>query len=40
MPTSIIALGIQEELAKLLVLMEQVYDVTYRKKIEKGRSSQ
>lgn len=34
-PTSIIALGIQEELAKLLVLMEQVYDVTYRKEIEK-----
>lgn len=34
-PTSIIALGIQEELAKLLVLMEQVYDVTYRKVIEK-----
>jgi len=34
-PTSITALGIQEELAKLLVLMEQVYDVTYRKEIEK-----
>jgi len=32
--TSIIALGIQEELAKLLTLMEQVYDMTYRKEIE------
>jgi len=32
--TSIIAWCIQEELAKLLELMEQVYDVTYRKEIE------
>jgi IS5 family transposase len=32
--TSIIAWAIQEELAKLLGLMEQVYDVTYRKEIK------
>ena len=32
--TSIIARGIQDELAKLLDLMEQVYDVTYRKEVE------
>jgi IS5 family transposase len=32
--TSIIAWSIQEELAKLLVLMEQVWDITYRKEIE------
>lgn len=32
--TSIIAKVIQEELSKLLVLMKQVYDVTYRKEIE------
>jgi IS5 family transposase len=32
--TSIIAMVIQQELTKLLVLMEQVYDVTYRKEIE------
>ena len=32
--TSIIAWSIQAELEKLLVLMEQVYDVTYRKEIE------
>ena len=32
--TSIIAWVLQEELAKLLGLMEQVYDVTYRKEIE------
>ena len=32
--TSIIAWGIQEELTKLLGLMEQVYDVTYRKEID------
>jgi IS5 family transposase len=31
---SIIAWSIQAELEKLLVLMEQVYDVTYRKEIE------
>ena len=31
--TSIIARDIQEELAKLLVVMEQVYDMTYRKEI-------
>lgn len=31
--TSIIAMGIQHELAKLLVLMVQVYDVSYRKEI-------
>jgi IS5 family transposase len=31
--TKIIARGIQEELTKLLSLMEQVYDVTYRKEI-------
>ena len=32
--TSIIAKVIQEELSKLLVLMKQVYDATYRKEIE------
>jgi IS5 family transposase len=32
--TSIIAMAIQEELTKLLGLMEQVYDVTYRKEID------
>lgn len=32
--TSIIARGIQEELAKLLELMNQVYDITYRKEIK------
>ncbi|MBL7113869.1 MAG: ISNCY family transposase [Bacteroidales bacterium] len=32
--TSIIARGIQEELAKLLELMKQVYDITYRKEIK------
>jgi IS5 family transposase len=32
--TSIIAKYIQEELTKLLGLMEQVYDVTYRKEID------
>ena len=32
--TSIIARGIQEELAKLLELMDQVYDITYRKEIK------
>jgi transposase, IS5 family len=32
--TSIIASAIQEELTKLLGLMEQVYDITYRKEIE------
>lgn len=32
--TSIIAREIQEELAKLLELMKQVYDVTYRKEID------
>jgi IS5 family transposase len=32
--TSIIASVIQEELAKLLELMEQVYDVTWRKEID------
>ncbi|MFA4851023.1 MAG: ISNCY family transposase [Bacteroidales bacterium] len=32
--TSIIARSIQDELAKLLGLMEQVYDITYRKEIE------
>ena len=32
--TSIIAWSIQQELEKLLVLMEQVYDITYRKEIE------
>ena len=32
--TSIIAMGIQEELTELLGLMKQVYDITYRKEIE------
>lgn len=32
--TSIIAKVIQEELSKLLVLMKQVYDITYRKEIK------
>jgi IS5 family transposase len=32
--TSIIAMVIQQELVKLLELMEQVYDVTYRKEID------
>lgn len=32
--TSIIAKAIQEELSKLLVLMEQVYDITWRKEIK------
>jgi len=32
--TSFIAWSIQAELGKLLVLMEQVYDITYRKEIE------
>jgi len=32
--TSIIARGIQEELAELLGLMEQIYDITYRKEID------
>ncbi len=32
--TSIIAWAIQEELAKLLGLMEQVWDITYRKEID------
>ena len=32
--TSIIARGIQEELAKLLELMDKVYDITYRKEID------
>jgi len=31
--TSIIAMGIQHELAKLLIVMEQVWDITYRKEI-------
>lgn len=32
--TSIIAMGIQMELEKLLVLMKRVYDITYRKEID------
>jgi len=32
--TSLIAWAIQEELAKLLVMMQQVYDITYRKEID------
>ncbi|MEI6349432.1 MAG: ISNCY family transposase [Bacteroidota bacterium] len=31
---SFVALGIQSELTKLLDLMEQVYDITYRKEVE------
>ncbi|HPT68845.1 MAG TPA: ISNCY family transposase [Syntrophomonas sp.] len=31
---SLVALGIQSELTKLLDLMEQVYDITYRKEVE------
>ena len=31
---SLVAMGIQSELAKLLDLMEQVYDITYRKEVE------
>jgi len=32
--TSIIAMVIQQELVKLLALMKQVYDVTWRKEID------